>query len=101
MEIMKYFQIWLSIGTFVVPAFVIACFINGKSLEYLKLNQRVNSLSIIIVILLMLVALPVIDLLAKWNAEMDLPGFLDGLESRMREMEDKAGRLTETFVESE
>ena len=100
MEIMKYFQIWLSIGTFVVPAFVIACFINGKSLEYLKLNQRVNSLSIIIVILLMLVALPVINLLAKWNAEMDLPGFLDGLESRMREMEDKAGRLTETFLES-
>lgn len=99
-EIMKYFQIWLSIGTFIIPAFVIAYVINGNSIEYLKLNHRVNSLSIINVILLMLVALPVINLLAKWNAEMNLPGFLDGLELRMKEMEDRAGRLTETFLES-
>ena len=98
--IMKYFQIWLSIGTFVIPAFVIAYVINGNGPGYLKLNHRVDSLSVINVILLMLVALPVINLLAKWNAELNLPGFLDGLESRMKEMEDKAGRLTETFLES-
>ncbi len=99
--IMKYFQIWLSIGTFVFPAFLIAYFISGNSIGYLKLNRYLNTLSALNVILVMLIALPIINLLAQWNAEMNLPDFLDGLEVRMKEMEERAGKLTETFLDSD
>lgn len=98
--IMKYFQIWLSVGTFIFPAFVIAYFISGNAVGYLKVNQSLNIISILNVILVMLIALPIINILAKWNSEMELPGFLDGLEARMRDMEDRAGQLTDTFLKS-
>lgn len=98
--IMKYFQICLSIGTFIFPAFIIAYFISGDSVVYLKLNRKLNTISVFNVILVMLIALPIINLLAIWNAEMNLPGFLNGLETRMREMEDRAGMLTDTFLDS-
>jgi len=98
--IMKYFQIWLSVGTFIFPAFVIAYFISGNAAGYLKVNQSLNIISVLNVIIVMLIALPIINILAKWNGEMDLPGFLDGLEARMRDMEDRAGQLTDTFLKS-
>ncbi len=99
--IMKYFQIFLSIGTFVFPAFLIAYFISGNSIGYLKLNRPLNTLSAFNVILVMLIALPIINLLAQWNAEMNLPGFLDGLEGKLKEMEERAGKLTEAFLDSD
>lgn len=99
--IMKYFQIWLSIGTFVFPAFLLAYLIGGNSIRYLMLNRHFNTLSLLHVLLVMLIALPIINLLAQWNAEMNLPDFLDGLEGRMKEMEERAGKLTEAFLESD
>lgn len=99
--IMKYFQIWLSIGTFIFPAFLIAYFISGNSTGYLQLNRHINTISVVNVILVMLIALPIINLLAQWNAEMNLPDFLDGLEGRMKEMEERAGKFTEAFLDSD
>jgi len=99
--IMKYFQIWLSIGTFVFPALLIAYFISGNSIGYLKLNRHLNTISAFHVILVILIALPIINLLAQWNADMNLPDFLDGLEGRMKEMEERAGKLTGTFLDSD
>ena len=72
--IMKYFQIWLSIGTFVFPAFLIAYLISGNSIGYLALNRHFNTQSAIHVLLVTIIALPIINLLAHWNAEMNLPG---------------------------
>ncbi|UCG27616.1 MAG: CPBP family intramembrane metalloprotease [Bacteroidales bacterium] len=97
-RIMKYFQIWLSVGSFLVPSFIIAYFISSSSIKYLKLNKLAKTTSFFFVVLVMLVALPVINLLARWNAELDLPGFLDGMESKMREMEEAAKHLTDTFL---
>ena len=99
--IMKYFQICLSIGTFVFPAFLIAYFISGNSIGYLKLSRPFNTLSALNVILVMLIALPIINLLAQWNAGLNLPGFLDGLEGKLKEMEERAGKLTDAFLDSE
>ncbi len=99
--IMKYFQICLSIGTFIIPSFLIAWLIGGNSIGYLKLNRTFNTLSAINVVLVMLIALPIINLLAHWNANMNLPGFLDGLEGKLKEMEEQAGKLTEAFLDSE
>ena len=99
--IMKYFQICLSIGTFIFPAFLIAYFISGNSIGYLKLSRPFNTLSALNVMLVMLIALPIINLLAQWNAELNFPGFLDGLEGKLKEMEERAGKLTDAFLDSE
>ena len=52
------------------------------------------------VILVMIISVPLINLLARWNAEMNLPEFMEGIENRIEEMEIRAENLTDTFLES-
>ena len=113
---LKWFQFVQTVGTFLLPPFIVAWLWSAEPFEWLHLagirtaslkeqgtkTKMPSAISICILlasaILLMVVALPGINLLADWNSRLELPAFMAGIEQWMRAQEDAAMVLTERFL---
>jgi hypothetical protein len=96
--IIKYLQLFYSIGLFVIPPFVLAWIFQGNAFEYLKLNRKSGSKNIIIVILLIICCVPITNLITEFNARMQLPSVFYNIEHWMKESENQAGKIIEAFL---
>jgi len=99
--ILKYFQMVQAIGLFVVPPFVIAVLLSSEPLRYLSLEKKPKAWSVLLAILFMIVAIPAINMLAAWNAQMELPESLAGVEAWMKRSEESAAVLMEAFLRAD
>ena len=97
-KILKYFQIVQSIGLFIVPPFVIGYFINKNSIQYLKINNKPDLISLIIAGVTMIAAIPIINFIAEINSQISLPEFLSSIENWMKETENSAQEITDAFL---
>jgi membrane protease YdiL (CAAX protease family) len=98
---MKYFQSITSIGIFVFPPILIAYLISNESFNYLHL-KKTSSLQIYgFTILLTVFSIPLINVLAEWNAKLNLPESLSGLELFMKESEANAEKITKLFLQAD
>lgn len=94
----KYFQIQSQLGTFIIPVLIFA-FIDGRNISsYLKLNVRPGYIILILAGVCIVSAAPLINYLAELNMQMKLPSSLAGVEQWMRSSENKAGQVTEMFL---
>jgi membrane protease YdiL (CAAX protease family) len=98
-EMLKLIQTISEIGTFIVPAILLAYFFSTRPVNYLGLDKKALPASYLLVAVLMIVALPFINYLGELNSHMKLPEALSGLEKWMKDSEDKAAQLTEKFLE--
>lgn len=99
--VLKYFQLFQSIGLFVVPAIILA-FLYGESIsKYLFLNKVPLFISSVLATLIIFSASPLINIVGQWNAEMRLPSWMSGIEQWMKQSEEAAARLTELFVKAD
>ncbi|MBN2172585.1 MAG: CPBP family intramembrane metalloprotease [Bacteroidales bacterium] len=98
-SMLKFFQVINQVGVFIIPALVYAFLENRKAYTYLGLNNLPAIRPLFISILVILVSLPAIGWLIEFNEMMALPDFLKGVESWMRESEDKTNQLTEAFLD--
>jgi len=96
--LLKYFQIVLSIGIFVVPPFLAGLLFYGNSLIYLKLNIAPSILVSILIVGISFISMPVINFLVEFNSAMVLPDWLSGIEEAMRQSEAQAQQLMELFL---
>ncbi|MCH7657074.1 MAG: CPBP family intramembrane metalloprotease [Bacteroidetes bacterium] len=96
--VLKYFQIVQTLGLFVVPPFIIVFFLYGEVWKSLQLKSLPEWHMAIRVILIMIIGLPVINLLAMWNLQIDLPQWLNSVEEWMKAMEETAKKLTDMFL---
>lgn len=99
LQLLKVIQTGSTIGTFIVPAWVLAYLFHGDPKEYLQLRKLAPATSLLWVGLGMLTAVPLINLLGDLNSKMHLPSFLAPVEQWMRDSEDKAAVLTEAFLD--
>jgi uncharacterized protein len=97
-NLLKYFQVIQSIGLFVIPPFILGWFFSRNSLKYLQLDRGIGLRTIALTTVIMISAIPLINLLAHFNAQMSLPDFMAPVEEWMKETEEAARRLTETFL---
>jgi uncharacterized protein len=98
MAMAKYFQIVSQIGTFIIPTILFA-FLDGRKIwTYLKLNIRPLLITSVFSILAIFAAVPLINFLSEWNAQMSLPASLKNVELWMREAEDQAAVVTANFL---
>ncbi len=97
-DVMRYFQVVQSVGMFLIPPFIIAALISKNSWKYLMINKKPLLTSVLFVVLSIIIAVPLIDFLARINAGMDLPEFLSGVEEGMKELEESAKNITERFL---
>ena len=97
---LKWFQFVQTVGTFLLPPFIVAWLWSEKPLKWLGLGipESRNPGIFIAAIVLMVVAMPAINLLADWNERMVLPECLSGLEQWMKAQEEAAMALTERFL---
>lgn len=103
-------QLITSLMIFIVPSFLfvrltapatttqVTSSENKTVIGYLKLDQGFPGILIIVIPLLMLSALPLINLMAEINAKMVFPEFLNNLETWMKKAEEDAKIMTEAFL---
>jgi uncharacterized protein len=96
--VLKYLQIIQSISLFLLPALFAGFFFDRNMGTYLGINRISTFRIFFATMLIMFVSLPMINWLTSVNGMIRLPDFLKGVENWMKESEDKAAGLTESFL---
>ena len=97
----KFMQAAQSIGLFIIPALLAGIMFYRKNNDPIGLcTQRIPwSNTFLITVLLMIVAMPVINIIGEFNKAMELPDDLSGIEEWMRNMEDRARGISLALLE--
>jgi membrane protease YdiL (CAAX protease family) len=95
---LKIAQLIQSVGLFVIPPLIMAYLWSSKPLSYLQLNRLPNTKSTLYAIVIMLIAIPFINLLAQLNQEISLPAFMATIEAQMKAAELQIAELTEKML---
>ncbi len=98
MRNLKIMQLIQSVGMFVVPPLALAFLWSEKPLHYLQLTTKLKLSSILLVVVLMVVAIPFINLITSLNQQIALPDFLAPVEAWMKNSEEQAAVLTEKML---
>jgi hypothetical protein len=96
--VVKYFQMVQSVFLFLVPALIAAWLFNVNGRHYLKSDKKPRGITLFLVLCTLIMAIPIMNMLSLFNSEMDLPGWLDPVENKIKALEETAGRLTELFL---
>ena len=95
---LKIAQLIQSVGMFVIPPLIMAYLWSSKPLSYLQLNRLPKTKSTLYAIVIMLIAIPFINLLAQLNQEISLPAFMATIEAQMKAAELQIAELTEKML---
>ena len=97
---MKIMQLFQSIGLFIVPPIIAAYLFNNSENNYLKIKLN-NPFLIVISVAMMVVAFPLINLLAEINQSMSLPESMSGLSDWMKASETANNEITKYFLQAD
>ena len=86
------------IGLFILPGLIAVYLWSERPLEWLHIHRGASSLTWLSAVMLMLVALPGINLIGSWNQALTLPESLSALEEWMRAKEDAGMQMTEKLL---
>ena len=101
LNLMRYMQVLQHISLFIIPAFFAAYLFSGNTTGYLRLS-RPQTLKPAIwfgaALLLMLAAMPFINLIIALNEMVVFPESMAGLEQRLRFAEEAAQQMVKLFL---
>lgn len=83
---------------FILPAILIAVFWTKPKFRYLGMSERPSAITLLLAGIGIFMAMPLINWLAEMNQHMHFPSALSGIETWMKNSEDKATQLTEAFT---
>ena len=95
---LKWIQFAQSAAMFLLPPLCMAYLWAQEPMKWLKVEKFQRFKVSGCAVLLMLVALPAINLLSHLNQQITLPAFLEPLEQWMKTSEESANALTEQFL---
>jgi len=100
---LKWLQFMQTIGTFLLPAILGAWLWDAghKPFRWLRMDQSVEWQQFVLAVLLMVCAIPAINLLADLNSRVQLPESLDFIEQIFKQQEEAAAQLTERFLKAD
>lgn len=96
-DALKWVQLLQTMALFLLPPLAMAYLWSKRPLQWLQIRST-SGHNIGYAILLMLVAIPAINLLSYINQQLSLPAFLRPLEIWMQQQEENALLLTEQFL---
>jgi membrane protease YdiL (CAAX protease family) len=99
LNLMRYLQILQGFGLFIIPALLAAYLFSGNAVNYLGLRRNVAAKWYCAAALMILAAMPLINLLAALNEMIVFPQSMAGLEQRLRDFEEAAQQTTKLFLE--
>lgn len=94
----KILQIASTIALFIVPAMVFSAILQNN-FRYLQMHRPIQIQPTFIALCISLLSFPIIAWTSQINAAIDLPPFLDNIETWMRSMEDEAKEMTIAFLQ--
>lgn len=94
---LKIFQILTSIGAFIVPCFLLQV-IEKRRTTYFNFSLPPHSITLLLAALIMIVSIPLLELSILINLKMQLPDFLAGVETWMRQKEQEMERITNLLM---
>ena len=95
----KWLQFLQTVATFLLPALAGAYLWSERPMQWLHLGKKPSWQELLASVVVMLLAIPGINLLSAWNQQMALPECMSGIEQWMRMQEDAASQLTEQFLQ--
>jgi membrane protease YdiL (CAAX protease family) len=96
--LLRFFQFVQEFGVFIIPPLLAALFFSSRPAGYLKMDKA-STLSVwVITFILMFISLPLISYTIMLNESMQLPAWMAGMETWMKETEEQAAQLTELFL---
>lgn len=98
-DMMRLFQFITAVGTFLLPALIMARLCSNQPKAYLGLNGIPNGRLVMPVIAGMILLNPVICLTSMLNESMQLPTWAAPIENWMRQQEDTALHFTKLLIE--
>ncbi|HDR90557.1 MAG TPA: CPBP family intramembrane metalloprotease [Bacteroidetes bacterium] len=99
LNMLRFLQVVQSLGLFIIPSLLLAYLLSSHPGHFLGFRQCPGWPVWITGGLVLIVAIPLINVLAEWNMAVRFPDFLEGVEEWMRSREEEASRLTEAFLE--
>ncbi|MDD2284329.1 MAG: CPBP family intramembrane metalloprotease [Paludibacter sp.] len=90
----KLAQFMQSLGLFVIPPFLLAYLWSEKPLQYLRIDSKPLSKDVILAVIIMLSAVPAINLLGEINHAFPFPDSLSWFENQLVDLEKRAEDLT-------
>ena len=102
-EALKWLQFLQTLATFLIPPILCATIWDSahKPFRWLNMDKNTNWRVIAISVIMMICAIPAINLLADLNSRIELPKSLDFIEQFFKQQEDAAAALTERFLKAE
>ena len=94
----KWLQFLQTVATFLLPALAATYLWSERPIQWLHLDKAFAWQDALAAVVMMLLAIPGINLLSAWNQQMSLPEWMGGIEQWMRMQEDAAAQLTEQFL---
>lgn len=100
---LKWLQLLQTIGTFLLPPIFCAWLWSDdhRPFVWLRMNRGLSWQTALLAIIIMVCAIPGINLLADMNSRIHLPECLASLEQTLRAQEDAAAALTERFLQAD
>lgn len=99
LNFIRYSQVISHLGLFIIPSVVFAILVGRQPLQYLNGNQKPLLTSVLLAILAIVAALPLVNYLMAFNAGLQLPEALAGIEAWMKTAEERAKMITHAFLE--
>lgn len=99
---LRYNQFLNQLGIFILPSFIFAVVIHGRKgfLQGVGMAERSPWISWAAGLLLMISSVPLVNIVLEWNAGLDLPASLQGLEDWIQRQEDSANAVSGAFLET-
>ena len=94
----KWLQFLQTVATFLLPALAATYLWSERPMQWLHLDKAFAWQDAMAAVVMMLLAIPGINLLSAWNQQLELPEWMGGIEQWMRMQEDAAAQLTEQFL---
>lgn len=96
--VLKTTQFLQSVGIFIVPALILSFVWSAKPFELLMINRKPDLRNIFYAMVVMVVAIPAINLLGEINHLVKFPAYLSMIEDYLLEMEQRTEELTNTML---
>ncbi len=93
-DMMRLLQLISAIGTFLFPALALAWLCSSNPKEYLSIGKMPKGHVLLLTFLCVFLLTPSISLTGLLNKQMELPSFMEPIESWMRSQEETAEQLT-------
>ena len=100
---LKWLQFLQTMGTFLLPPVLCAWLWSesGRPFQWLKMDAMPDGKVVGVAIVVMVCAIPGINLLAEWNSHVRLPESLASIEQILKQQEELAAALTERFLQAD